>query len=234
MILAAVFAAMRQVLSAPLRRIVLRSLGLTVVLLVAVWALLTKGLDLLLVAHPVSADYPLLNTLLYFAGGAGLLVLLVFLLPPVSAVVGGFFLDDAAEIVERTDFPQDPPGTAMSTTSAILGGLRFAGLALLLNLAALTLIFVPIVNVAAFFVVNTYLLGREYFEMAAARFTTPRAARELRRRHRIRVLSAGAVLAALMLVPILNLLTPVFGIALMVHVHKQAAARERSIGRRPA
>ena len=234
MILSAVFAAIRQVLSAPLRRIVLRSLGLTVGLLIAVWGLLTKGLDMLLTAQPVSADYPLLNTLRYLAGGAGLIVLLLFLLPPVSAVVGGFFLDDAAEIVERTDFPRDPPGTAMSTASAILGGLRFAGLALVLNLLALTLIFVPVVNVAAFFTVNTYLLGREYFEMAAARFMPAADARALRRRHRIRVLLAGAALAGLMLVPILNLLTPAFGIALMVHVHKQVAARERSIGRRPA
>lgn len=225
MILTAVFAALRQVLSAPLRRIVLRSLGLTIVLLIALWGLLTKGLEVLLRAYPVSADYPLLNSLVYFFGGAGLIVLLIFLLPAVSAFVGGFFLDEAAAIVEATDFPQDPPGEPIPTSTSILYGLRFAGLALLLNLAALTLIFIPVVNVAAFFVVNTYLLSREYFEMAAARFRPPAAAADLRRRYRARALTGGSVLAGMMMVPILNLLTPVFGIALMVHVHKQVDRR---------
>lgn len=226
MILAAVFAAIRQVLSAPLRRMVLRSIGLTIVLLIALWGLLTKGLEVVLRAYPVSADYPFLNGIVYFLGGAGLVVLLVFLVPPVSAFVGGFFLDDAAAIVEGTDFPQDRPGQPTSTMTSILYGLRFAGLALLLNLAALTLIFVPIVNVAAFFLVNTYLLSREYFEMAAARFRPMAAAADLRRRHRPRVLAGGAVLAALMMVPVLNLLTPIFGIALMVHIVKRVERRQ--------
>lgn len=221
MILAAVLAAIRQVASAPLRRLVLRSLGLTVVLLVALWALLTKGLDALLRAHPISADYPLVNGFVYLLGGAGLVVVLVFLLPPVSALVGGFFLDEAASVVEARDFPRDPPGQPLSTSAAVLSGLRFAGLGLLLNLAALSLIFVPVVNVAAFFAVNTYLFGREYFEMAASRFRTPREAGELRRRHQAVALAGGAVMAALMLVPVLNLLTPIFGIALMVHLHKR-------------
>lgn len=232
MILTAVFAAIRQVASPLLRQIVVRSLGLTVVLLIFVWGLLTKGLDLLLIAHPLSADHPILNSFAYFAGGAGLVVLLVFLLPPVAALVGGFFLDEAAAIVEATDFPQDPPGQPLSTWSSIRSGLRFAGLALLLNLAALALIFVPVVNVAAFFAVNTYLLGREYFEMAASRFRPAAEASELRRRNRLPVLAGGAVLAGLMLVPILNLLTPVFGIALMVHLHKEIVRRPAATGSR--
>lgn len=225
MIFAAVFAAIRQVLSTKLRRLVLRSLGLTVALLVALWGLLTKGLDILLRAYPLSETYPWLDSIVYFLGGAGLIVLLIFLLPAVSAFVGGFFLDEAASIVEATDYPADPPGTPTPTMTSVLFGLRFAGLALLLNLAALTLIFVPVVNVAAFFLVNTYLLSREYFEMAAGRFVPMAQAAELRRRFRPRVLAGGAVLAALMMVPILNLVTPIFGIALMVHVNKQVQRR---------
>lgn len=203
---------------------VLRSLGLTIVLLAALWGTLTKAFDWFLGAHPISRDYPLIDGLVYVLGGAGLVVLLVFLLPPVSAFVGGFFLDDAAAIVERTDFPKDRPGEPQSVMASILFGLRFAGLSLLLNLAALTLIFIPVVNILAFFAVNTYLLGREYFDMAASRFRPPAEAAELRRTNRLRVMTAGAVLAALMLVPVVNLLTPIFGIALMVHVHKKIAA----------
>jgi len=225
MILGAVISALRQVASAPLRRIVGRSLALTILLLAVLWTLLTHGLDAFLRAHPISADHPIVNGIASFFGGAGLVVAMVFLLPPVSAIVGGCFLDDAAEIVERTDFPQDRPGQPVSLRQSILSGLRFAGLTLGLNLLALTLIFVPVVNVAAFFAVNTYLLGREYFEMAATRFRPPAEAAALRRDHRPLVLAGGAVLAGMMLVPVLNLLTPVFGIALMVHLHKRAERR---------
>lgn len=222
--MSAAFAALRQVLSRPLRRLVLRSLGLTVALLVGVWIAATNGFGYLLRTYPLSADYPVLDGFVVFMAGAGLLVALVYLLPAVAALVGSFYSDEAAAIVEGTDFPGDPPGTPLPTGRSILYGLRFAGLALLLNLAALTLVFVPVVNVAAFFGVNAYLLGREYFEMAAARFRPMAEAAELRRAHRATAMAAGAVLAGLMLVPVLNLVVPIFATALMVHVHKRVAA----------
>lgn len=86
--------------------------------------------------------------------------------------------------------------------------------------------FVPVIGIAAFFAANAYLLSREYFEMAAARFRPLPEAAEMRRAFSVRTLGAGCLLAALMVVPILNLLTPLFGIALMVHLHKR-------LGRRP-
>ena len=89
-----------------------------------------------------------------------------------------------AEIVERTDFPSDPPGEPLSVGRALLYGLRFAGLSLLVNLAALTLIFIPVVNIVAFFAANAYLLGREYFELAAGRFRPMPEAARMRTEHR--------------------------------------------------
>ena len=43
---------------------------------------------------------------------------------------------------------------------------------------------------------------------------------------------SGAMLAGLVLIPVLNLLTPLFGVALMVHVHK-ALTRRALPDRRP-
>ena len=94
---------------------------------------------------------------------------LAYVLPAVSALVAGYFLDDAAEIVERDDFPGDPRGRAMPLGRALIYGARFALLAIAVNLVALMLFFVPGVNLVAFFGANAYLLGREYFELAAAR-----------------------------------------------------------------
>ena len=146
--------------------------------------------------------------------------------------MAGYFLDDAAEIVERSDFPGEPVGTPLSLGRSLAYGLRFAGLALLVNLAALTLFFIPGINAAAFFAANAYLLGREYFEMAAARFRPLPDAARMRRENRAEVLGAGALRAGLMLVPVVNLATPLVGIALMVHLHKRIAART-AIGARP-
>ncbi|WP_298965100.1 sulfate transporter family protein [uncultured Methylobacterium sp.] len=220
MLFNAAFAALRQVLSPPLRRILWKSLGLTVGLLVLIWFGLTRLINAFLAGHPLSTDYPFVNGLAFFLAGAGLFVALAYILPAVSILVAGYFLDDAAEIVERSDFPDEVPGQALPLGQAMLYAARFAGLALLVNLVALALFFVPGVNLVAFFGANTYLLGREYFELAAARFRPLPEAGAMRRHHSGTVMLAGALLAGLMVVPILNLLTPLFGIALMVHVHK--------------
>lgn len=218
-------AAARQTLSRPLRAILWRSLGLTVLLLAAVWYLLTRVLRYLVDTHSLSTDHPSLDTLLVVLAGTGIVVGLLYILPVVSAFVAGWFADDAALIVEATDFPADPPGRPLPVGRAVIYALRFAGLAIVVNLVALALIVVPGVNVVAFFGANAYLLGREYFELAALRFGTTQDAGRLRRDHRGTVLAGGALMAGLMLIPIVNLATPLFGIALMVHVHKRVAAR---------
>lgn len=228
MLVTSAYAAARQVFSAPLRGILWKSLALTVALLILVWLGLTRLFGYFLEGHTISAGYPILDSFAFFLAGAGLFVALAYLLPVVSAVVAGYFLDDVADIVEATDFPADPPGRPLPMGRAILYGLRFAGLSLIVNLAALLLFFIPVVNIGVFFVANAYLLGREYFELAAGRFHSIEDAARLRVANRGTVFAAGAIVAALVLVPVLNLLTPIFGAALMVHVHKRLTASRSS------
>ncbi|MBM6594007.1 sulfate transporter family protein [Microvirga pudoricolor] len=225
MLLQAAFAAARQVLSPDLRRILWKSIGLTVALLVLIWLVLTRLVSYYLDHHSLSASYPALDGYAEFLTGFGLLVALVYLIPAVSAVVAGYFLDDVAEVVERKSFPGDPPGEALPMGRALLYGLRFAGLSLLVNLAALMVFLIPGVNIGVFFIANAYLLGREYFELAAGRFRPMKEAGCMRVENRLTVLLAGAVIAALLFVPIVNLLTPLFGVAMMVYVHKGLARR---------
>ena len=221
MLFQAVSAAAREVFSPALRGILWKSIGLTLALLALVWLGLTRLVDSFLTNHSLSADYPIVDGFAFFLAGAGLLIALVYLVPAVTAIVAGYFLDDVAEVVERQDYPADRPGAALPFGKAILYGLRFAGLSLLVNLAALLLFFIPGINIAAFFVANAYLLGREYFELAAGRFWPAEDVTRLRMEHRGTVLAAGAVLAGLVLVPVLNLITPIFGAAMMVHLHKR-------------
>jgi CysZ protein len=110
---------------------------------------------------------------------------------------------------------------------AMVLAIKFFGIVIVGNLLALLLMFIPIVNIGAFFLVNGYLLGREFFEFAAMRFRSEQEAKDLRRRNAGTVFLAGLVIAAFLAVPILNLLTPLFAAAMMVHLHKSVSVAER-------
>ena len=100
----------------------------------------------------------------------------------------------------------------------------FASLGLAL---ALALLLAPVTAIiAGFFLVNGYLLGREFFEFAAMRFRTPAEARLFRSKHSSTVFLAGLLIAGFLAIPIVNLLTPLFAAGLMVHLHKLVSRRD--------
>jgi len=220
-----------ELLSPPFRAVFIKTLGLTVLALVALWFGLTSLVEWLAL--------PWLQTLLPgipswagWLGGIIAAIALAFgmalLVAPVTAVIAGLFLDDVAEVVERTDYPRDPVGRAMPALRSLLLAIKFLGVVILGNILALMLLLVPGINIAAFFIVNGYLLGREFFEFAAMRFRPEDQARALRRQYAGTVFLAGLVIAAFLAVPLLNLLTPLFAAAMMVHLHKAISARESS------
>ena len=86
---------------------------------------------------------------------------------------------------------------------------------------ALLLLLVPGINAVAFIGANAYLLGRQYFEFIALRHLSPAEAATLRRRHAGQIFLAGLVMALMVSVPVLNLITPLFGAAFMVRVFKR-------------
>ena len=218
-----------ELLSPPFRAVFLKTLGLTLLALVALWLGLTSLVEWLAL--------PWLQTLLPgmpswagWLGGIIAAIALAFgmalLIAPVTAVVAGLFLDDIAEVVEHTDYPGDPTGRAMPALRSLVLSARFLGVVVLGNIVALLLLLVPGVNIAAFFIVNGYLLGREFFEFAAMRFRGEDEARALRRHYAGTVFLAGLLIAAFLAVPLLNLLTPLFAAAMMVHLHKAISVRE--------
>lgn len=215
-------AAARQIFTPPYRAVFFKVLGLTLALLALVWV----GLDRLILSQ-VALSNPWLSWAVAVLTGVGLFVGLAFVLAPTSALVAGFFLDELAERAERDATPQGPVGRPLPAGQAIWLAAKFAGVAVLVNLAALLLLLVPGVNAVAFLLANAYLFGREYFELAALRYSPIEEVRALRRRHAVRLFVAGLFIAGLLAVPVLNLLTPLFGTAFMVRVHAQIAREER-------
>ena len=233
MILEATRLALGNLFTAEFRAVFLKTLGLTLLVLLVAWlglqhlfdAYALPWIDALLPGFPAWASW--LGIISAVLAAIGLALGLALLIAPVAAVIAGLFLDDAAEIIEKNEYPLDPPGRAVPTLRATILSLKFLAVVILGNIVALFMLLIPGVNIAAFFLVNGYLLGREYFEFAAMRFREEAEAKALRRRHFGTVFLAGLVIAAFLAVPVLNLLTPLFAAALMVHLYKMVSEEER-------
>ncbi|HYZ34162.1 MAG TPA: EI24 domain-containing protein [Crenalkalicoccus sp.] len=160
------------------------------------------------------------------AGGLAVLGLAVWLFVPVLLALVGLFLDPVAAAVERRFYPGLPPARGAGAAAQA----RF-NIGLALRFGLLTLLALPLGLVAAplgavvLFLISTVALGHGLFEGVAQRRMSVAEARALRRRREASVLAAGAVLAALSLVPGVNLLVGVLGTAVMTHLlHRGEAA----------
>jgi len=216
--LADAFDSFAQIFSPPFRGVMWKSLGLTAAILV----LAGIGLDRLALSlmHVVPSW---LSTVLSIVVALGLIAGMVFLAAPTVLLVASFFLDDIATIVERKIDPCGAPGRPAPLAASVAMGLRFAVLSILVNILVLLLTLFTGVGLASFFLLNGYLLGREYFELAAMRHRAPSEAVALRRRHSGQVYLAGVIISGVVAVPLMNLLTPLFATAFMTRLYKRLA-----------
>jgi CysZ protein len=208
--------ALGDILSPPFRGVLVKSLALTLALLAALWLVVQW-----LLAHFVEITWGWADAAFSILTGIGLVIGLGFLVAPVTALFAGIFLDGIAEVVERTHYPADPPGRPQPFLRGLRLSVRFLGVVLLVNAIALPLVLALGFGVVIFLVANAYLLGREYFQLAALRFHDEATVAALRTRHSGRIFLGGLVIAAFVAVPVVNLLAPLFATALMVHFHKR-------------
>jgi uncharacterized protein involved in cysteine biosynthesis len=226
----AAFSAFSDMISPPLRAVLLKAIGLALLLIVligiglqrlfawmaqsgATWAEASYG------AVPHGA-WTVLVWALSIMAGLGIVTGALFLMPAVTAFVGSFFVDEIAEHVERADYPAETPGVALPFLRALIEGLKTALLALIVYLFALPFALFAGIGFLVLFFANAWLLSREYFELAAMRFRPVDEAKALRRQHGPYLFGAGMIIAAFVSIPILNFATPVFAMAFMVHLHK--------------
>jgi uncharacterized protein involved in cysteine biosynthesis len=231
----AVFKAAGQMFSQPFRVVLLKSAGLAITLLTFVVIVLFRLLEWLsgagrdwleaMIGPAVHGPLAVLGWIVAIALGLGLFTGAVLLMPAVTALVASFFADEIAELVERTHYPADLPGAALPLWVATIEGTKTALLAIAVYLCVLPFFLFAGAGAVVFFIATGWLLGREYFQLAGMRFRTAAEAKALRRRHQATVFAAGLFIAGFVSIPILNLATPLFGIALMVHLHKRLTAR---------
>jgi len=225
--------ALAQMFAPPFRWVLLKSAGLALFLIVLIaiglhrlllW-LATTGANWAETVFGVSAHAPLsiLIWIVSVAAGLGIIVGSVFLMPAVTALVGSFFVDDIALEVERTHYPADL-GIPLPLLRALVEGVKTALLAIVVYLIAIPFLLFAGAGAVIFFLASAYLLGREYFELAAMRHQPITEAKRLRQTHHSTVFLAGTLIAVFVSIPIVNLATPLFAMALMVHVHHRIRA----------
>ncbi|MGX5664501.1 sulfate transporter family protein [Rhizobium daejeonense] len=232
MIIEAARLALNNLFAPETRKVFWKVMGLTVLVLVGLWVAVRESfiayvmpwIEGFLPGMPDWAGW--LGFVFGIFASIGLALALALLLSSVTAIIAGLFLDDVAEVIEKQHYPDDAPGVAMPLGDAILSSLKFFGVVVLGNIVALILLFVPGVNLIAFFLVNGYLLGREFFEFAAMRFRSPQEARLFRAKNSSAVFIGGLVIAGFLAIPIVNLLTPLFAASMMVHLHKMLSRRD--------
>src|SRR3979411_1424179 len=110
------------------------------------------------------------------AAGLGVVVGAVFLMPATPSLVASVFVDEVADHVEREHYPAERPGTALPFGLAMTEGVKTALLTILVYLIALPFVFVAGAGFIVFFIATAWLLGREYFELAALGFRGPEGA----------------------------------------------------------
>ena len=213
------------------RGVLKRAVGLALSVLVLVWAGAWFALDLAgarlddwLAGQGTATSWAtalswLSGSWLFDAALLGAILLAGFLLfPAIVTLAMSFFLEEIAEAVERRHYPDLPAARAQPVGDIVRDGISLAAIAVFLNLLVLPLYLIPVINIPVFYGLNGYLLGREYFELVAVRRLKSSDARRLRRRYRGRVFLAGAIVAVLFTIPLVNLLTPILATAFLVHV----------------
>ena len=228
--------ALIQMFSPPFRRVLLKSIGLALVLIVLIGIGLNRLFSWLATTGATWAEA--------IAGGHTAWQVLAWVLSIVADArhhhrravpdAGGDRV--RRQLLRRRDRRRGraqalsgrSAGPALPLCRALIEGIKTALLALLVYLCAVPFLFFAGLGLLIMFFANAYLLSREYFLLAAMRFHPAAEAKALRRAHRSAVFFAGLFIAVFVSIPIVNLATPLFAMALMVHMHKRLSAAAAS------
>ena len=195
---------------------------LALALLFAIYAGLITVVDLFVpgsISIPFIGEIGGISTLFGWGSLLLVLVLSVFMMMPVASAFTAFFLDEVADAVEDRHYPGLPPAQDMGFIDTLADTAGFLALLMVVNLLSLLLwpFAGPLMPVLSW-AINGYLLGREYFTLVAARRLGRAGAMALRQRHAGQVWLAGALMAAPLSFPLVNLLVPVLGVATFTHM----------------
>ena len=168
-------------------------------------------------ARIVDFSTPWIQTLSTFLMGGVFSVAGWFMLPVLIVLIAGMFQDITVRRVEKTCYPHSMTNRPPGFWPDLVHDIRFTLRALTLNILVLPLYVLavgPFVSIA----LNSYLLGREFFESAASYHMNKAEARTLGHSHKAAIYLGGFMITLLTLTPFLNVFAPIFALVYMIHV----------------
>ncbi|MBC6408200.1 MAG: EI24 domain-containing protein [Rhodobacteraceae bacterium] len=179
------------------------------------------------VTLPLIGEVTWLNTVAGWSSGLVTIVLSGFLMMPVASAMISLFLETVAGAVEDKHYPHLPKAEPIPFVDGSIDAIGFLGVSIVANLAAfaLYLLFTPLAPFI-FWGLNGFLLGREYFTLAAMRRKGRDRARALRKKHAGTIWAAGTLMAIPLSVPLVNLLIPILGAATFTHIYHALEKRQ--------
>ncbi len=227
MIITSFFAAVRQLTDPRFRKVLLMGIGLTLLTLIGISVAFVWLVGVLIgdtTTLPFIGEVTWLDNVAGWGSAVVLALLSVFLMVPVASAITSMFLDTVAQAVEDEHYPELGPAQEVPITDAIRDTFSFLGVLVVANICALVLylIFAPAAPLI-FWALNGFLLGREYFTLAAIRRVGRSEAKKLRSRYAFRIWAAGFLMAIPLSVPLLNLVIPIVGAATFTHLFHRLA-----------
>ncbi|MEY8096035.1 EI24 domain-containing protein [Falsihalocynthiibacter sp. S25ZX9] len=207
------------------RLVLWKGVGLSFLLLFGIYVVFVTGINLFIpesVTLPWIGNITVLKSIFSWASILLMILLSMFLMIPVASAFTGFFLDEVAEAVEDKHYPQLPPAPKMPFGDTVVDTVNFLGLIVGLNIVGLVVFpfFGPLAPIM-FLGLNGFLLGREYFQMAAMRRLGRVQGRALMSKNRGEIWIAGALMALPLLIPFVNLFVPVLAAATFTHMFQR-------------
>ena len=199
----------------------LKSILLTLAIFAALGTALWFGVDAL-VRHYFEGS----ETTATAASAVALLIGLIggwLLFRVIAIAVIGVFADEVVHAVEAKHYPDRfAAARDLSFTRSLHMSLKSAGRALLINLVLAPLYILLLVTgvgtALAFFLVNSWLLGRDLGDMVAVRHLPATDLAGWRSATRLSRFTLGAAGTALFFVPFVNFVAPILGAAMATHL----------------
>ena len=197
-----------------------RLIGLIILCAVCAFCLVVALAVLLtwLAAHFVNFETGWLNTLFNSGFGVAMGIGGWFMLPVFTVLIAGFFQETVIRRVENVYYPEARANESPNLAAELIHDIKFTCYALFLNIIVLPLYLIGIGYVISI-VLNSYLLGREFFESVAGYHIGKAEAGKIGKRNRRARYLGGLVITLITLTPLVNLFAPVIGTVWMVHVY---------------
>lgn len=229
MIISSFLAALGQWNDPRFRRAIWFGMALSIALLFAMYALLLIVIQIFTpdtLSLPLVGEIHTLGTVLSIGSLLVMLGLSIFLMVPVASAFTGLFLDDVANAVEARHYPGLERAKSAGFVETLVDSLKYFGVLVALNLVGLLVfVFSGGAGIFILWLINGFLLSREYFTMVALRRMSPASANQMRKANLFTLWGAGTLMAIPLSIPLVNLFMPVIGAATFTHLFHKIALR---------